>query len=78
MKALLFIMKLLLRLSCIVLLFICAITFWKRLSLPYNTEGNYFDEANSIVYHQQAVGVFGFLSLLFLVILVVSFVRKKK
>jgi preprotein translocase subunit SecG len=35
--------------------------------LNYNLEGNYFDENSAVVYHSQAVLVFGMLALLFLI-----------
>lgn len=44
-------------------------TFVNRVRLPYNSEGHYFDEAASVVYHKQAVEVYG---LLFIILLAVS------
>jgi hypothetical protein len=43
-----------------------AMTFINRLALKYNSEGNYFDEKSAIVYDEQAVLVYGILSILFL------------
>ena len=34
-------------------------TFYSRLKFDYNSEGNYFDEKNVVVYHEQAVFVYG-------------------
>ncbi len=42
-------------------------SFVNRLLLNYNLEGNYFDENSAVVYHSQAVLVFGILALLFLI-----------
>lgn len=43
--------------------------FIKRLLLPYNSEGRYFDAESSVVYHQQAVIVYG---LLFFILLLMT------
>ena len=48
--------------TAIAILFISEFT--NRLTLNYNSEGNYFDESSSIVYHTQAVFVYGILSVL--------------
>jgi hypothetical protein len=42
--------------------------FFYRLSLPYNSEGRYFDEEKSLVYHQQVVWVYAIIFFLLLVI----------
>ena len=44
----------------IITLFI-AIVFLNRLALSYNSEGKYFDENSSTVYHEQAIAVYGLL-----------------
>ena len=44
--------------------------FIKRIRLPYNSEGRYFDEGSGVVYHQQAVVVYGLLSIIVLAIIV--------
>jgi hypothetical protein len=33
--------------------------FYSRLILDYNSEGNYFDEKLSIIYHEHAVFIYG-------------------
>jgi hypothetical protein len=50
--------------TLLLLTVILAVTFMKRVNLPYNGEGRYFDEAHLVVYHKQAVAVLGFLSLM--------------
>ena len=48
-----------------VLVFTTCLIGWlfiRRLILPYNSEGNYFNETDSIVYHEQAVLVFGIIT----------------
>jgi hypothetical protein len=51
-----------------------------RLRLPYNSEGRYFDEATSVVYHQGAVEVYGliFIILLAITIGVIFWIAKAK
>jgi len=48
--------------------------------MSYNSEGNYFDENSGVVYHQQAVNVFGVIALIlfFLTILTVWKLKKSK
>jgi hypothetical protein len=41
------------------------LTFIIRNSYSYNSEGNYFDESSSIVYHEQSVVVYFLLSIVF-------------
>ena len=38
----------------------------QRFQMPYNTEGNYFDEETQIVYHQQSVIVYVILTVVLL------------
>lgn len=62
--------------SCLTLLFIT--TFFKRLRLPYNSEGRYFDENASLVYHQQAVFFYGLLAAVFIgLTLLIAYTTKK-
>ena len=42
--------------------------FLKRLSLPYNNEGNYFDENDLITYQIQSVTVYGIFTLISLLV----------
>jgi hypothetical protein len=41
-------------------------TFFYRLTINYNDEGNYFEESSGIVYHQQAVLAYGIIATIFL------------
>ncbi|OJY93861.1 MAG: hypothetical protein BGP13_01030 [Sphingobacteriales bacterium 40-81] len=52
--------------------------FFKRLRLDYNSEGNYFDENSSVVYHEQAKNIYGIITflLLFLTLLTVWNLKK--
>ena len=45
---------------------ICGLAFLNRLTLSYNSEGRYFDENKMIVYHQQSIIGYGFLTFIFL------------
>ena len=49
-------------------MFFCYV-FLKRLNLPYNNEGNYFDENDLITYKIQSVTVYGTLTLISLLVL---------
>lgn len=52
--------------------------FFSRLAMPFNSEGNYFDSNECVVYHQYAVEVYGLLSILFLFFtIMVIFILKK-
>lgn len=42
--------------------------WWHRSSLPYNSEDRFFDEASGVVYHQQAVVVYGMMAVVFAVL----------
>jgi hypothetical protein len=44
---------------------LCGLLWLQRRSLPYNEMGRYFDARYSIVYHEQAVLVYGLLTALF-------------
>lgn len=48
--------------------------FFERYNLPYNSENCYFDEANAIVYHQQAVEIYGLICFVFFVLTLVSLI----
>ena len=48
------------------LLLSCLIVY--RMTLPYNSEGIHFDEANLTTIHQQAIG--GYVALLFMLLIV--------
>ena len=57
------------------LLLSCLIIY--RMTLPYNSEGIYFDEANSTTIHQQAIS--GYAALLFMLLIItilVYFIKK--
>jgi hypothetical protein len=51
---------------------IIGVTFINRSTLPYNAEGRYFDPETNIVYHQQSIGVYGFVTVVLLVSTVIS------
>jgi hypothetical protein len=51
-----------------ILLFVTTffiVTYFKVHDLPYNEMGRYFDENEVVVYDEQAVGVYGFISVVF-------------
>ena len=54
-----------------VLTAVFSLTYLNRLKINYNSEGNYFDKNSGVVYHQQAVIIWGIiaLALFFLTIL---------
>ena len=62
-----------------ILTIIFVMTFIDRLTLPYNSEGNYFDEKDSIVYHQQSIIAYGILTFIILTTTIIStyFMMKK-
>ncbi len=45
-----------------------GIEWIKRLSLPYNSEGRYFDQATETVYTDSGVITYGLLTFIFLII----------
>jgi len=64
-----------------VLVFTACLVGWlfiRRLILPYNSEGNYFNETDSIVYHEQAVLVFGIITGFLLILSMGAFDWKQK
>lgn len=46
-------------------------TFIKRLALDYNSEGKFFDENTNVVYYEQAVLIYGIISFVLLVFLII-------
>lgn len=56
----------LLTISVVILLltFLVGSIYFNRLTLNYNSEGNFFSMKESIVYTEQALGVFGLLTIL--------------
>lgn len=55
--------------GAVILTIISGFIFIKRLFLPYNVEGNYYDPVKSVNYTEQAVAVYG---ILFVICLVIS------
>ena len=55
-----------------------SIVFVNRLTLSYNSEGRYFDESSLIVYHKQAVAVYGLLFFSGLVLTLLAFYKTRK
>lgn len=51
--------------------------FWRRLKMPYNSEGKYFDTENLITYEEQAVTVYGLILLTFFLIVVILLFKSK-
>jgi hypothetical protein len=74
--------KLILSIITIVLIHLTVLAGWilkHRLSLPYNSEGSYVDEKNGVVYYQQAIEVYGLITLcLFFVTVWMAYVTLKK
>ena len=68
------IIKIILLLLLTVLTTISVWIFMERYKLPYNSEGCYFDEANAIVCHKQAVEVFGIISFILLLLTITTVV----
>lgn len=62
-----------------VLTILFAWTFVIRWTIPFNSEGNYFNEKTSIVYHEQSVFIYGLITffLLLFVALTAFFARQK-
>ena len=56
-----------------VLTTVFCMTYFNRLSMEYNSEGNYFEENSGVVYHEQAVLVFGTIAfILFLLTILIA------
>jgi hypothetical protein len=53
--------------------------FVNRWNMPFNSEGNYFGKSAGVVYHEQSVLVYGFITIVVLLFTVVTgfFARKK-
>lgn len=58
--------------SLTILTIVICLTFINRLTMPYNSEGNYFEENSCVVYHQQSVIFYGILIVLFLFLTIFS------
>jgi len=56
-----------------------VLIFIDRLTLPYNSEGCYLDEKDSLVYYQQSIIAYGLLTFILLMATIIStyFMMKK-
>jgi hypothetical protein len=56
-----------------------ALKFINRWTMPFNSEGNYFDENINVVYHEQSVFIYGVITILLLLVTALTglFARKK-
>jgi hypothetical protein len=74
--------KLILSIGTILLIHLTVLAGWvwkHRLSLPYNSEGRYVDEKSGVVYNQQAMEVYGLITLVLLLLTVwMAYVTLKK
>lgn len=63
-----------------VLILIFGYLFVESLFMPFNSEGNYFDESTMTVYHEQEKEVYGIItfSLFILIVTLVNFIREKE
>lgn len=57
------------------LLLSCLIIY--RMTLPYNLEGIYFDEANLNTIHQQAIGGYAVLLFMLVIVTILAYFIKK-
>ena len=55
-----------------------SFVFANRLTFSYNSEGRHFDESSLIVYHKQAVTVYGLLFFSGLVLTLLAFYKTRK
>ena len=55
-----------------------SLMYLNRLNLDYNSEGNYFDENSGVVYYQQAVIVFGIITLILFILTILSAWKLRK
>jgi len=55
-----------------------AVTFFNRLTLPFNSEGNYFDNNAGIVYHKQSVLVYGLITFILVLVTVLTGLLARK
>lgn len=63
---------------CILIGILCTVVFANRIRLPYNNEGKFFDASKGIVYHKQAVLVYGLFMVLAFSAGVILFYFEKK
>lgn len=62
--------QLLLLVILLILFAFIGLGFLNSYLLPYNEEGRYFDEANSLVYHKQSVLGYGFSAFILLLLFI--------
>ena len=55
-----------------ILTVIFGLAFISTITLPYNSEGNYFDESSMVVYHKQTMEVYGILTFLLFALTIIS------
>jgi len=55
-----------------VLTTVFGLTYLSRLRMKYNPEGNYFDENSGVVYHEQAVLVFGIIAFFLFILTILT------
>jgi hypothetical protein len=58
--------------------FLLLVVTVSRARLPYNSEGRYFDASEGVVYHSQAVIIYGLMSALALAISIALFMLVAK
>jgi hypothetical protein len=61
-----------LMISLTILTYVISFTFINRLTMPYNSEGNYFDDKSCVVYNQQSIIVYGILLVFLLSLTIIS------
>lgn len=74
-------MKVLMTILTVVLVLVTLLltyAFIDSLILPYNSEGNYFDENSMVVYHQQDVEAYGFLTFIAIILTSLAVYKTKK
>lgn len=47
-------------------------SFYTRIKMDYNSEGNYFDDETLVIYNEQAVFVYGIITFILLTLTVVT------
>jgi hypothetical protein len=55
-----------------ILTIVLVMTLIDRLTLPYNSEGNYFDEKDFLVYNQQSIIAYGLSTFILLTTTIIS------
>ncbi|AKQ46461.1 hypothetical protein TH63_13850 [Rufibacter radiotolerans] len=65
-------------LSSFAFAFIFGVTWFSRLRLKYNEEGNYFDPNSLVIYDRDAFLVYGALTLLFILVGAISWIYTAK